>query len=337
MGSMQILPATASSHAADMDWLFAALVGTSGFILLLVFGLMITFCVRYRANSKVERGNRLGRTWRLEAAWTAATFAAFLALYFWGADLYIRIHRPPPDATDVYVVGKQWMWKIEHAGGQREIDSLHVPVGRPVRLVLTSQDVIHDFAIPAFRIRQDAVPGRYETLWFTPTEVGEYPLYCAEFCGTYHARMGGSVVVMEPSDFQRWLDGQGAGPSLAQEGEALFRQYGCSGCHGAASTVHAPRLEGLFGRPVPLEGGGTVIADDRYIRDSILLPRSEIAAGYPPVMPSFAGQIGEDELLKLVAYIKSLADRTAGNTEAGPPAGGKQAGPPAGSAEKDAR
>ncbi|MBP2306452.1 cytochrome c oxidase subunit II [Azospirillum melinis] len=315
MGSLQLLPPSASAHAADMDWLFAALLGVSAFILLLVFGLMILFCIRYRKGSKVERGNRLGRTWRVEVAWTGLTFAAFLVLYFWGANLYVRIHSPPSDATDIYVVGKQWMWKIEHPGGQREIDTLHVPVGRPVRLVLTSQDVIHDFAIPAFRIRQDAVPGRYETLWFTPTEIGEYRLFCAEFCGTWHARMGGTVVVMEPSDFQRWLDSQDPGPSLAQEGEALFSSYGCSGCHGGASTVHAPKLEGLFGRPVPLEDGRTVIADDRYLRDSILMPKAEIAAGYPPVMPSFAGQIGEDDLLKLVAYIKSLADKTADSAE----------------------
>ena len=337
MGSMQLLPPTASAHAADMDWLFAALIGTSVFILLLVFGLMILFCVRYRKSSKVERGDRLGRTWRVETAWTVATFIAFLGLYFWGADLYVGIHSPPKDATDIYVVGKQWMWKIEHPGGQREIDTLHVPVGKPVRLVLTSQDVIHDFAIPAFRVRQDALPGRYETLWFTPTKVGEYRLFCAEFCGTWHARMGGSVVVMEPSDFQRWLDSQDPGPSLAQEGEALFRSYGCSGCHGTASTVHAPRLEGLFGRPVPLQDGRTVIADDRYIRDSILKPKSEIAAGYPPVMPSFAGQIGEDDLLKLVAYIKSLADKTAQNSQTGQAAGQSQAGQTAGSAERPAQ
>lgn len=307
-GGIQFLPATASSHASEMNWLFAGLIGASGLILLLVFGLLIGFCVRYRKNSTAERGNRLGRTWRVETGWTVATFVLFLGLYGWGANLYIKLHRPPADATDVYVVGKQWMWKIEHPGGQREIDTLHLPVGRPVRLVLTSQDVIHDFAIPAFRVRQDAVPGRYEILWFTPTEVGEYRLFCAEFCGTMHAHMGGSIIVMEPADFQRWLDAQGAGETLAQEGAALFRQLGCSGCHGASGTVHAPALEGLYGRPVPLQSGTMVTADDRYIRDSILKPKAEIAAGYPPIMPSFAGQIGEDELLRLVAYVKSLGN-----------------------------
>ncbi|WP_448192571.1 cytochrome c oxidase subunit II [Azospirillum sp. sgz301742] len=307
-GDLQFLPATASSHASQMNWLFAGLVAASGVILILVFGLMIVFCVRYRRGSSAERGDTLKKTWKVETGWTTATFVAFLGLYVWGAYLYIDIHRPPADATDIYVVGKQWMWKVEHPGGQREIDTLHVPVGRPVRLVLSSQDVIHDFAVPAFRIRQDAVPGRTEVLWFTPTTVGEYHLFCAEFCGTDHAHMGGSVVVMEPAAFQRWLDAQGAGETLAQEGAALFRQYGCSGCHGAASTVHAPPLEGLYGRPVPLANGRTVVADDRYIRDSILMPKAEIAAGYPPIMPSFAGQIGEDDLVKLLAYIKSLGN-----------------------------
>ncbi|WP_448206941.1 cytochrome c oxidase subunit II [Azospirillum sp. sgz302134] len=311
MGSdIQFLPATASAHASSMNWLFAGLVATSGFILLLVFGLMITFCVRYRKGSKAERGDRLRRTWRVEVAWTAATFVLFLGLYAWGADLYITLHRPPPDATDIYVVGKQWMWKVEHPGGQREIDALHVPVGQPVRLVLSSQDVIHDFAIPAFRIRQDAVPGRYEILWFTPTKVGDYRLFCAEFCGTDHSHMGGIVTVMERGDFQRWLDQQGTGETLAQEGAALFRQYGCSGCHGGASTVHAPPLEGLYGRPVPLASGETVTADDRYIRDSILMPKAQIAAGYPAIMPSFAGQIGEEDLVRIVAYIKSLGNES---------------------------
>ncbi|MBP2292631.1 cytochrome c oxidase subunit II [Azospirillum rugosum] len=308
-GKVSFLPATASAYAGEMNWLFAGLIATSVFILLLVFGLMIVFCVRYRKGSGADRGDRMKKTWRVEVAWTAATFVLFMGLYAWGANLYIELHRPPLDATDIHVVGKQWMWKVEHPGGQKEIDALHVPVGRPVRLVLSSEDVIHDFAIPAFRIRQDAVPGRYETLWFTPTEVGDYRLFCAEFCGTDHARMGGTVTVMEPGDFQRWLDEQGSTESLAQEGAALFRQFGCSGCHGAASTVHAPPLEGLFGRPVPLASGETAMADDRYIRDSILMPRAQVAAGYPPIMPSFAGQIGEDELLKIVAYIKSLGTK----------------------------
>jgi cytochrome c oxidase subunit 2 len=300
------LPATASDHAVEMNWLFVGLLVVGGAILMLVFGLMVVFCVRYRRGSTADRGDRIRRSWKVEVGWTTATFLLFIGLFFWGAEFYIRMHHPPADATEIYVVAKQWMWKAEHPGGQREINTLHLPVGQPVRLVMTSQDVIHDFFVPAFRVKQDVLPGRYEDLWFTPTKVGEYHLFCAEFCGTEHAHMGGSVVVMEPRDFAKWLAAQGAGESLAQEGAALFRQYGCSGCHGASSSVHAPPLEGLYGRPVPLADGQMVIADDRYIRDSILMPKAQVAAGYPPIMPSFAGQIGEDDLLKLIAYIKSL-------------------------------
>ena len=306
MDGVAFLPVTASNLADNVNWLSVGLVLVTGAILALVFGLMLTFCVRYRRGSTADRGGRVRRSWRIEVGWTTATFVAFIGLFFWGANLYIRERRPPADATEIYVVAKQWMWKVEHPGGQREIDTLHVPVDRPVRLVMTSQDVIHDFYVPAFRVKQDVLPGRYEDLWFTPTKVGEYHLFCAEFCGTEHAHMGGWVIVMQPGDYEQWLGAQGGGESLAQEGAALFRQYGCSGCHGAASSVHAPPLEGLYGRPVPLADGQVVTADDRYIRDSILMPKAQIAAGYPPIMPSFAGQIGEEDLVKLIAYIKSL-------------------------------
>jgi cytochrome c oxidase subunit 2 len=199
------------------------------------------------------------------------------------------------------------MWKTQHPGGQREIDELHVPVGKPVRLVLASEDVIHSFYIPAFRVKHDVVPGQYETFWFKATETGEFRLQCAEFCGTQHAHMGGRIVVMPVAGYARWLTDQGVHESLARQGEALFRKYGCSGCHGANSAVHAPSLAGLYGSVVQLGGGATAVADERYIRDSILLPRSQIVAGYAPIMPSFAGQIGEDDLVALVAYIQSLS------------------------------
>jgi len=209
--------------------------------------------------------------------------------------------------VDVFVVAKQWMWTLQHPSGQREINELHVARGQPVRLVMTSQDVIHSFFVPAFRLKQDVLPGRYTEMWFTPTRTGRFHLFCAEYCGTDHARMGGDIVVMEPADFERWLDAHGGTPDMAARGEALFRQYGCSGCHGANATIHAPDLAGLFGKPVPLADGTTVIADERYLRDSILLPRKEIAAGYEPIMPSFAGQIGEPDILDLIAYIRRLS------------------------------
>jgi cytochrome c oxidase subunit 2 len=205
------------------------------------------------------------------------------------------------------VLAKQWMWKLEHENGRREIDELHVPLGQPVELIMTSQDVIHSFFVPAFRTKQDVLPGRYTSLWFTATNTGRFHLFCAEYCGTDPAHMGGDVIVMEPAQFQRWLTAHAATQSMAARGEDLFRHLGCSGCHGENASVHAPNLAGVYGRPVPLSDGTTVDADERYIRDSILLPRKEVAAGYAPIMPSFTGQIGEDDILDLIAYIKSLA------------------------------
>ena len=194
----------------------------------------------------------------MEIAWTLTPLAIFLAMFVWAANLYYEHATPPDDAMDVYVVGKQWMWKLQHASGRREINELHVPLGRPVKLVMTSQDVIHDFFVPAFRIKQDVLPGRYTTLWFTATRHGDYHLFCAQYCGTDHSRMIGRVIVMAPAAFAEWLASGNGPPTMAAQGAALFRQYGCSGCHGANATVHAPQLEGLFGRPVQLADGSTV-------------------------------------------------------------------------------
>jgi len=212
------------------------------------------------------------------------------------------------------VVGKQWMWKAQHPGGQREINALHVPVGQDIRLVMASQDVIHSFYIPALRIKQDVVPGRYETMWFRADRVGRYHLFCAEYCGTDHAKMGGWVTVMSPRDFSDWLRMQGGQQSLAAQGRQLFHRYGCSGCHDPGGTVRAPNLNGVFGSPVPLSDGSVVIADERYVRDSILDPKGQVAAGYAPVMPTFKGQIGEDDLAKLVAYIESIGPQRSGSS-----------------------
>jgi cytochrome c oxidase subunit 2 len=203
----------------------------------------------------------------------------------------------------VFVVGKQWMWKAEHANGRREIDELHLPLGQPVRLVLSTEDVIHSFYVPAFRIKQDAVPGRYTSIRFTPTREGEYRLHCAEYCGTDHARMGGKVVVLSPSEFSRWLERGNQNPSLAAQGFELFRRLGCSGCH-VNSTVHAPDLAGVFGRTIHLADGRTLVADEAYLRDSILLPKRDVVAGYEPIMPSFQGQLDEGQLSALITYLK---------------------------------
>jgi cytochrome c oxidase subunit 2 len=230
-------------------------------------------------------------------------------MFIWATIIFYRIYEPPPDAMEVYVVGKQWMWYVQHSEGRAEINELHVPLGQAIKLTMTSQDVIHSFYIPAFRMKQDVLPSRYTTMWFRPTKVGRYHLFCAEYCGTNHSGMVGWVEVMEPSEFERWLTRSGAGPSMADQGEKLFVQYHCAGCHRGSQVVNAPRLEGVYGRPVPIQRGNDVtftLADDRYIRDSILEPKKEVVAGYQPLMPSFKDRIGEPDLLKIIAYIKSI-------------------------------
>ena len=269
-------------------------------------GLLVIYAIRYRAASTVDRGNLAEKSWVIEIGWTAATLLVFFGLFLWGADLYVRLYSPPDNAFRIYVVGKQWMWKLQYPDGQREINSLHVPLGRPVQLIMTSEDVIHDFAVPALRIKHDVLPGRYDTIWFQATEAGTYHLFCTQFCGTDHASMTGSVTVMSEPDFARWLAGQSSDGTLAAQGRSLFIQDGCDGCHSGRGTVRAPSLAGLFGSPVPLADGRVVKADEGYIRDSILFPQRQLVAGFAPVMPSFAGRIGEEDLLKLVAYIKSL-------------------------------
>jgi cytochrome c oxidase subunit 2 len=309
------LPAQASTMASKVDALFYAVMGVTTAVAVAIFVTMIVFGIRYRSGSKAPRAEDVPAAQerarkRFELGWTLTPLLLFFAAFVWASRLYIERAQAPENAMAVFVVAKQWMWTTQHEGGQREIDELHVPLGQPVRLVMTSQDVIHSFFVPSFRVKQDVLPGRYTEIWFTPTQAGRFHLFCAEYCGTDHARMGGSVVVLEPAEFQQWLSAHGGGPDMASRGEALFRQYGCSGCHGLNASVHAPNLAGVYGKPVPLSDGTTVIADDRYIRDSILLPQKEIAAGYEPIMPSFAGQIGDEEIMDLTAYIRSLANAT---------------------------
>jgi len=310
------LPA-ASANAPEVDHLIWSLLGISIAVLALVFGLMLLYMFKYRAGSKIERGALAKKSWRLESAWTAATLLAFFGLFVWGADLYIRLFQPPPEALRVYVIGKQWMWKIEHIGGEREINALHVPINMPIELVMTSEDVIHDFSIPAFRVKHDVLPGRYETLWFEAKTPGSYHLFCTQFCGIDHAHMTGEVVAMTQPNFERWLQQNDLGDTMAATGAKLYMHYGCSGCHGgngaaadSAAAVpgatRAPRLSNLFGADVPLAGGSTMRVDDQYLRDAILNPAERRVAGYQPIMPSFAGLMSEEDLINVIAYIKSL-------------------------------
>ncbi|MBR0868978.1 c-type cytochrome [Bradyrhizobium tropiciagri] len=297
-----------SPYGGDVDLLFAGLLLASSLVLGLLIFLLLLFCVRYRAGNPVDRGNHDSKSWHWEVGWTSASLVIFLLLFVWGASVFLEIYRTPQGELSVFVVAKQWMWKVQHTGGQAEINSLHMPVHRPMRLVMASQDVIHSFFVPALRLKHDVVPGRYQSLEIEAVTAGHYHLFCAEYCGTDHSGMIGEIVAMEPADYAKWLNDQAPANSLAREGGALFREFGCSGCHGANSSVHAPPLEGLYGKPVPLADGSIVTADDKYIRDSILLPRSQVAAGYQPLMPSFEGKVSEDQLLRLVVYIKSLAD-----------------------------
>ncbi|QJE01862.1 cytochrome c oxidase subunit II [Massilia forsythiae] len=304
MNPMHILPASASGSADRLDSLALSMLLLTGFVAVTVFVLIVVMCVRYRAGTKVNRVNPPAGNRALESTWIAIPMLIFFGVFAWAAIDYVKLYDPPDDAMPVYVVAKQWMWKAEHRNGKREIGELHVPLGTPVRLLMTSQDVIHSFFVPAFRIKQDVLPGRYTAAWFDAKAAGEYRLFCAEFCGTDHAVMGGRIVVMPPAAFARWLEEGPRQPGMAARGYELMRSYGCTGCHAAGSSVHAPLLEGLLGREVHLSDGRTVRADAAYVRDSILLPQKDVVAGYAPVMPSFAGQIAEEDLLAIIEYLK---------------------------------
>lgn len=305
----RLFPENASANGTQIDWIFWALTGLSAFIMALVFVPIIYFAVKYRKGSPADRTLAKMSTLKFEITWTVIPLIIGLGIFAWAAEVFYRVETPPADALQVFVVGKQWMWKLQHAEGNREINELHIPVGRAVVLTMTSQDVIHDFFVPDFRAKQDVVPGRYTTEWFTPTKVGRYRIFCAQYCGTGHAGMVGWVDVMEPRDYDKWLATTGQGETMAVEGEKLFIKSGCSGCHGVSSKIQAPKLEGIYGHPVPLNGGQVVLADDTYIRDSILMPGSQIAAGYQNIMPTFKGHLSEEEIMQLIAYIKSLSNK----------------------------
>jgi cytochrome c oxidase subunit 2 len=246
-----------------------------------------------------------GPAW-LETAWIAGPAAIALVMFGWGAAIYVNMRRPPKEPLEIYVIAKQWMWKLQQPDGRREINELHIPVNRDVMLTMASEDVIHDFFVPAFRIKADVIPGRSTAMWFRPTRVGRYHFFCAQYCGTNHAIMGGWVTVMSPSDYEAWLSGSTGEIFPVAAGEKVFRQLACNTCHTGAPHARGPSLIGLYGSTVRLEGGQTVLADDAYIRESIMQPRAKIVAGYQPVMPTFQGIVSEEQVLDLIAYIKSL-------------------------------
>lgn len=306
--SLPLFPEQASTFAERVDALYYYLLSVSGFFVLLIFALIFYFAVKYRRRSEGEQTPSILGSIPLEVAWIVIPFILVMIMFVWGASLYFTAFSPPANAMEIFVIGKQWMWKVQHPEGRREIDELHVPVGYPVKLTITSQDVIHSFYIPAFRIKMDAVPGRYTSTWFEASKTGTFHLFCAEYCGTAHAGMGGRVVVMKPSEYEQWLRTGAPEESLVAAGGRLFQQLGCSGCHSQNSIARAPLLDGVYGKPVPLQSGQVVLADESYIRDSILLPQKDVVAGYAPVMPSFQGRISEEELMQIISYIRFLGE-----------------------------
>jgi cytochrome c oxidase subunit II len=301
-----LFPEQASTLAGRVDALFFFLIAVSVFFVALIFLVILVFAVKYRRRADDERPEPIeGKLW-LEVLWSVIPFGLTMVMFVWGALIFFDIHDPPDDALEIGVVGRQWMWKVQHPTGQSEINELHVPVRQAVKLLMTSEDVIHDFYLPAFRVKQDVLPGRYTSVWFEATKAGVYQLFCAEYCGTQHSGMIGRVVVLEPAEFERWLSGGATGMSMVDQGASLFKRFGCETCHRSGGTNQGPALAGLFGKTVKLQGGATVIADEDYLRESILDPRAKIVSGYQPIMPTFKGLVSEEGLLQLIAYIKSL-------------------------------
>ena len=304
--SFRLFPVEASSISAEVDQLLFFLLAVAAFFTVVIFAAILFFAIRYRRRSDNELPRPIHGSIPLEIVWSVIPFGLSMVMFTWGASVFFRERRPPDNALPIYVVAKQWMWKLQHPEGQREINELNIHVGRPVKLTMTSEDVIHSFFVPAFRTKQDVVPGRYTTTWFTAIKPGKYHLFCAEYCGNNHSGMGGWIYVMEPQDYEAWLSGGTPGATLAENGQKLFENLACANCHKSDGTGRCPDLTGLFGKDVKLADGSTVKADEGYIRESILRPEAKIVAGYQPSMPTFQGLVTEEGVLQLIEYVKSL-------------------------------
>ena len=300
-----LFPREASTIAPYADALYFFLLTITVIGLVLVGALVFGFSIRYRKEKHPVAEQVEGST-LLEATWTIIPLCLFLITFVWGAILYFRIYTPPANAMNIYVVGKQWMWKAEHPGGQHEINALHVPTGRPIQLTMISQDVFHSFSIPDFRVKREVIPGRYSTVWFQATTPGTYHIFCTQYCGTNHSAMIGEVTVLNPEDYQKWTQESTSGMSLAQNGERLFASMGCNACHNGSATARGPNLAGVYGSKLTLSNGSQALVDDAYLRDAILNPSEHITSGYAPIMPTYQGQISEDGLIDLVEFIKTL-------------------------------
>ena len=328
-----LFPREASTIAPYMDALYFFLIGMTITGLVLVLAIILTFSLRYRRQVHPVATQIEGST-LLEATWTIIPLGIFLVCFVWGALLYFRIYNPPTNAMNIYIVGKQWMWKAEHPGGQHEIDALHVPTGVPIQLTMISQDVFHSFSVPDFRIKREVIPGRYSTVWFQATTPGTYHIFCTQYCGTNHSQMIGEVTAMSPEDYKKWTEGSTSGMSLAQNGERLFASMGCNACHSGNAAARGPSHAGVYGSTLQLANGQSAQVNEAYLRDAILNPSQHVTAGYSPIMPTYQGQISEDGLIDIVEYLKTLKTNyrvqqtqvTSESNSAAPPApeGGNQ-------------
>ena len=323
MGSadFQFHPEAASTYAGRVDAVYWFLVGLTAFFSIAIALAIVYLGIRYRRNAQVNRTPYTPPMW-LELSWLIAPAPILLGIFIWSSQVFLEMQRPPADAMQINVVGRQWMWKFQHPSGRREIDELHIPVGRPIRTKMISEDVIHSFYVPAFRTKQDVLPGRFTSAWFEATKPGTYHLFCAEYCGTQHSKMVGKVHVMSPTEYEEWLSGKTGDVTPEVAGAALFEQHRCGSCHGPANSptqMRGPTLEGIYGRMIPLADGSSVPAEDNYLRESIVRPGAKLVAGYQNLMPTFEGQLSEEELNDLVAYIKTLTKPVAATAKEGQP------------------
>jgi cytochrome c oxidase subunit 2 len=327
-------PQQASEQAVTIDALYFFLVAVSAFFAGLIAILVVVFAFKFRRRHDKEIGEAIHGSLALELLWTFIPLGITMVMFVWGAQVFLHMTRPPRGAMEIYIVGKQWMWKAQHMDGAREINELHVPIGRPVKLIMGSEDVIHSFFIPAFRVKADVVPGRYNTMWFTASKPGQYHIFCTQYCGTKHSAMIGTVTAMEPADYQAWLSGGSTGGTMVETGAKLFVDLSCNTCHLDTGQGRGPTLKGLYGKQVLLQGGETTPMDDAYIRESILHPQAKIVSGFQPIMPTMQGLVTEEQVLQLIAYIKSLSDSSTTATPATQTPAGQPGAPPQGAIKK---
>jgi cytochrome c oxidase subunit 2 len=320
----QLLPVNASAYAGEIDAIYLFIVAVTIFFTVGISAGVLFFGMKYKRKSADESGSVVHESLVLELAWSVVPLLLCIVMFAWGAKVFFSAYNPPPAAAEMYVVGKQWMWKVQHPEGNREINEMHLPLGRPVKLTMTTEDVLHSFYIPAFRVKKDVVPGMYTSMWFTPSKVGKYHLFCAEYCGNQHSGMIGSVHVMDPADYEAWLAGTTRGESMEQAGQRLFERLGCSTCHLQDNSGRGPSLLNVFGSDVTLQSGVIVRADEMYIRESVLRPQAKIVRGYTVEMPTFQGQISEEGILQVISYIKSLAKPAAPAPKPAAQGGAKQ-------------